>query len=590
MKQTLLFLLFFSFFNTTLFSQIQKTDSLRAQLPHTEGKNKLQTLRKLYWAFTLTNSDSTFRYLDLFEKEAIKQKDSVSQCQAIVSKVEMYYNSQQADTLIAYAEKRIPFLRQCKSYLFQFGVEYYVVLSLSRQGRSSEALSRAKKAYEEAKTINAPAPMVYSCMALGELYVAIKQPEDAHYFYKEGLKHILKFPDKHGVIMDFYTQIILMELDFKKYDEALEHAIDFLKYIDQCEINFAKADRKSDMEQFIVLYKVQCFCFLAEAYMSLDDYETAKKYINRIDLYAGSDWTPMFQIQHNKVKYLYYKGTKDYSKALYCLNLIIEDYKPGDHQIALLDILKFKAEILFLLKNYKESAELYKQVMEKNDSLTSAEYTKEVSMLKIRYETVEKEKQLLAQKVEIQKMRFILIGSIAGFVIVLFILFLLIRNARKTRQKNQSLLAQISALSDKETKLGQLRKTIAEAVEPNEDLALFSRLEQQLLAEKDYLNPNLTREEMARILYTNDLYLRNAIKNVSGMSFGVYLNTLRLEHARKIIAQENKKNISITDVAFASGFNSVRTFNRLFKETYGLTPGEVKNTMLVPLQLVEEVA
>ena len=51
--------------------------------------------------------------------------------------------------------------------------------------------------------------------------------------------------------------------------------------------------------------------------------------------------------------------------------------------------------------------------------------------------------------------------------------------------------------------------------------------------------------------------------------------TKRLLLAKQLLTETG---LSITDVAFASGFGSVRQFNATMKETYGFTPGELRTT------------
>lgn len=55
-----------------------------------------------------------------------------------------------------------------------------------------------------------------------------------------------------------------------------------------------------------------------------------------------------------------------------------------------------------------------------------------------------------------------------------------------------------------------------------------------------------------------------------GTSFVTYVNMIRIEHAITLLYKSSK----ILDVAFESGFDNIRTFNRVFKQITGYTPGE----------------
>ena len=87
---------------------------------------------------------------------------------------------------------------------------------------------------------------------------------------------------------------------------------------------------------------------------------------------------------------------------------------------------------------------------------------------------------------------------------------------------------------------------------------------------KNYAN-DLSIYEIAKATNVHPNYLSSAFKAHYGTSLLHYINICRLQHACEMIA--NKEN-SITDIAYACGFQSVRSFNRIFKEEIGCTPKE----------------
>jgi len=86
---------------------------------------------------------------------------------------------------------------------------------------------------------------------------------------------------------------------------------------------------------------------------------------------------------------------------------------------------------------------------------------------------------------------------------------------------------------------------------------------------ENYLEP-LTLEKMARDLHMNKFYLSHIFNDRIKIGFLEFLNNLRVEHACKILGKEG----SVIEVAYASGFSSIRTFNRVFREKTGMTPRE----------------
>ena len=49
-----------------------------------------------------------------------------------------------------------------------------------------------------------------------------------------------------------------------------------------------------------------------------------------------------------------------------------------------------------------------------------------------------------------------------------------------------------------------------------------------------------------------------------------YLTQIRLDNSRKMLRETH---LSITEIAMACGFSSQSYFTKIFRETYGLTPG-----------------
>lgn len=64
-------------------------------------------------------------------------------------------------------------------------------------------------------------------------------------------------------------------------------------------------------------------------------------------------------------------------------------------------------------------------------------------------------------------------------------------------------------------------------------------------------------------------YLSKAFNDMFSMSFTDYLNTFRLDHALSLLTNSN---LAVTDIAFESGFQSIRSFNYIFKNRMGLSP------------------
>lgn len=62
----------------------------------------------------------------------------------------------------------------------------------------------------------------------------------------------------------------------------------------------------------------------------------------------------------------------------------------------------------------------------------------------------------------------------------------------------------------------------------------------------------------------------------TGTSFAQHVLTNRLEECRSILASSSSRTRSITDIAYAWGFNNLPSFYRAFRHRYGVSPGEFR--------------
>lgn len=104
---------------------------------------------------------------------------------------------------------------------------------------------------------------------------------------------------------------------------------------------------------------------------------------------------------------------------------------------------------------------------------------------------------------------------------------------------------------------------------------LFEKIETLLVSQGEYLNPDLSINEIASTLCTNRTYLANAIRQNRNQTIADYILDLRLNHV--ILLLKSQTDMKIEEIALNSGFNSLRTFNRNFKERYGMTPEEYRD-------------
>jgi len=85
------------------------------------------------------------------------------------------------------------------------------------------------------------------------------------------------------------------------------------------------------------------------------------------------------------------------------------------------------------------------------------------------------------------------------------------------------------------------------------------------------LSPQMAAKSLGiSIRYVHKLFAAN------GTTFGTYVSSKRLEQIRKDLNLHSCRNQPISALAYRWGFNDLSTFNRSFKQRYGVTPSQYR--------------
>ena len=101
---------------------------------------------------------------------------------------------------------------------------------------------------------------------------------------------------------------------------------------------------------------------------------------------------------------------------------------------------------------------------------------------------------------------------------------------------------------------------------------LYERIQQYFEDERPYLRGDLTINDIVKAVYTNKLYISRAISQCTGRNFCQYVNYYRVTHS--VNAFRDNPELKIHELANASGFNSVVSFNMAFRLYMGENPSD----------------
>ncbi len=88
-------------------------------------------------------------------------------------------------------------------------------------------------------------------------------------------------------------------------------------------------------------------------------------------------------------------------------------------------------------------------------------------------------------------------------------------------------------------------------------------------AMKDHLDQPMTLQAMARIACASPYHFNRTFRQVTGVPPSQFLYALRLDTARRLLMETDRK---VIDICYEVGYNSVGTFTRRFTDLFGICP------------------
>lgn len=256
-----------------------------------------------------------------------------------------------------------------------------------------------------------------------------------------------------------------------------------------------------------------------------------------------------------------------------------------------LSILNLEIQANVKLENYKTVINLQRDITAIKDSIYQREKQNAALELDALYELNEKEARISEQAFQLKIRTITLICILSGALLALFFLWRLWHQNCVIRNKNKALVKRIneqfSMLEEMDRSQLGVEKDLSfpEKVEDesgdNEEQdkqmnkMIFEKLDYIIKRDKMYLSPDLSREELTRIVRMNNTRFAKMIKENTDTNLNGYINNLRLNYAIHLMKEQ--PDYTLRAIAESSGINSMPTFHQLFKGRTGMTPSEFKN-------------
>lgn len=498
-------------------------------------------------------------------ENAKARKDTADLGLAYISYLQALANMDPNDNFMEKAQPVFSFLFDTKQYDYYFALYNIFVDRLFLSKAYQKAQDEAARMYARAEELGQPVGMAMALRVQGQIFYKLNLYDKAYSSLREGLKTCPPYQDN---LNTFSTAQSLCEwlfmtcLKTEAHDELLPLSDlygDMLKY-------WHGQGWKDPSGHYMVTYH----SLRAIALLKAERIQEAEICLDKARTYI----LPAFPARAYEHFYeaccmLLYREGK-FKEAIAYVDTLLDTHR--HYYPFFLNDLLIKAELLSLSGQPQQSIELYRNYIQANDSITKEEIASKLDELRIQYQ-VEKAQQENLQKTKYLRLAFIII------ILIALLLSLYIVYARKLNAKNRLLVARL------EEHDSWIRNFAPKGEKPDEQPTadfpgqltsreIMRHVNAFMIDKRPYLNPSLERKELAKALQVNERALANAIREENGQTLLEYITMYRLENARYLLSLN--ETTTIKDIAEQCGFGTLRTFQRCFRERFGMPPSQYR--------------
>jgi AraC-like DNA-binding protein len=540
--------------NTVSGQDKKKIDSLYNVVKAMKGQAKLEAYDCLVnQVYDLSDTNFKVSIIKEYIKEAKKQNNFEKECNARMLLMDFYrtYNHklfyEHCDDFLSFASKH----KFYKKYFYVYSAKALLLIQERKYNESHQAIEQM---YAHAKKYHNEDGLGQAAYTFARFYLETDRPKHAIPYLEEAIRH---FKNSNSVKDEYVSIFGLVDahLECGMHEEALKimpNLEKIQKERDQ-EFNFFEKNGHYHIDKRYV-----------KIYLALDEYGKARIYIKKIDEYIN-DLSPFFINNYRGIMSDYYEAIGNYNKALELIDSVYNyNLSVGNQYFAIRNIY-YKGLLLAKMGRGEEAEKVLEHYRMTKDSIDKINADAKLDELRTQYDVDR-------ISYENQRKTYIIIGILVLVVLSLASVVIFIVHYRRLLRSRRRYLVDI--IRNEQVKIenspcaaSNNDSICLESKEEN----LFNRLNEYLLRTNAFTQ-SVNCSELARKLNTNEKYLYSAIKGAVEMTFMEYINSLRLEHAKKLLSEQS--NATVESVAFDCGFQSRSTLYKLFKIQYGVSPAE----------------
>ena len=542
-------------------------DSLEAEIDLLEGKQKVDTLFELFKKNLYNNTEKAKLYAEEALKVSVEADlDSYITYSYIYIGLSYYfmnqwrlsndYNSKALITKFANSNQKIK-----ASIINNIALNYKF---LGEYEKSIEYIFDALKIFETEKDSLLIAKTRGN---LGVLYLKLKKSDEAIKYFNLAQPIFVRLKDS-----------ISIADNYENYSAAY----------------FEKGNSKKGIEYFSLaekmVFRIKDTTGIASLYFEHGQhlfsnlkYNEALYYFTKSLAFCDSNITPnqYFLSIEGQGKASLYSGKIDKAeKLLKVANNGFQRLKATESiWMSNLDLAKLYAKN----GSWKEFNSYFDLYEENRNNFIKEKEINTVAELNLIYKTEKKNQQIELQNIEIENKnnKILLISIIALLVSIGF--FIALYLTRKLNFANKNLVEKNLELSERWKQLQKFYGSAESESLTSSQNDLFRKIYHYMVDEQAFTNCSITVDYLSKQLSSNTKYISKAIKEETGMNFNTFINTFRIEEAKRILRDKISSTWSLDAVAEQSGFNNTTSFFQAFKKNTGLTPSAFRSALVTSL-------
>ena len=522
-----------AFCTSTLALASEQFDKLLTQFEASSGSQQVAIANQLM----KTLNDEQFTD-ELYQfSTTTTPADSIKQ-QVWYWSTEYYYDKQDYSRALEMGKKALPL---CRGKEIEADCLNVLALSCFRMSRFQEAATFAKQCYALDEKSGDPDVMSSSLNTLAGIYLGANQPLEAEKYILKAINLAKKVdnPARMSVLQGKASEVYHALVNDEKALEHINIACDIEKKLGRDDMLMVRNAQKASVLIGLKRYK--------EAETLLKDVIPFMRKVGdklSLGISCNKMGKALLAQGRNREAIPYYREAAkifvesgDISNEMHSRRGLYESLWTLNPDSA-----KMELDLFDLLKD-----SLYSNA----NAETLARYNAEFGIDELQKEN-EHRKHITS---------YVVLGAVVVALLLALLVWWLMR--RRMRMREEALLATINALRNEKPE--STPSTVTELTEQDEQLL------QQVVAsvKKGMENSNVNIETIASEVCLSRSQLNRRIKSITGVTTQQYVNRVRLEQARELLANES---LQVSEVAYHCGFDDVASFSRAFRRTFGVSP------------------